>query len=216
MTNTLLAVTVAYKSAVLALMLAEAGVVTERLDLPEERPIRLEHLTEVFVGPPALNETFGGPNGTIRTKRHVFAFARNGKLTTLGRLDLLNPVRLSEKELNEEYRKRAVPLAKIDTNAAWQAMLPRLKAGILDVERLNRECEFRLKHLEWAGFHVPKYTAQWTKDGENVAAITILLPENVLLSFLIDDTSFNLRPGFRLSSTNVMPMATDAATKSTP
>lgn len=199
-----LTVTPVYREALLKLMLAEANVISDKLYLPENKPITREKLTEEFVSPPSLNRVFGGPSGTIRTDKYVYAFAFKGKLTSLGRLDLLNPALLSDRELTEEYKNRAILSSQVDTNAAWQAMLPYLRAGILDVERLNRECEFQLKHLEWGKLHVPKYTALWTRGHTEVARITILMPDKALLALRIEDVSFNIRPSFQLPGTNVV------------
>lgn len=128
-----------------------------------------------------LNNTFGGPNGSIRTRKFHYSFAAKGKLTSLGRLELMSHSMLSNEELTAAYKKRAIPLSQVDTNAAWAAMQPYLRAGIMDVERLNRECRFELSHLEWAKLHVPIYYAVWTRNGEDVARIKLLMPDKILL-----------------------------------
>ena len=40
-----------YRAAVIALMLAEANVLVEKLNLPEPNPITVEHLRLAFVAP---------------------------------------------------------------------------------------------------------------------------------------------------------------------
>jgi len=194
-----------YRDAVLKLMLVAVNDLIGRLKLNDIKPVTGKELTDVYVGPPTLNSVFGGPNGSIRTEKYFYAFGLNGKLTSLGRLDLFNPSRFSDEQLNLQYRKRAIPRSQVDTNSAWQAMQPYLNAGILDLERLNRECRFQLKHLEWGSLHVPKYTANWTRGDTNVAALTILMPEKELLSLRIEDPKFNLRPGLKLPGENANP-----------
>lgn len=191
-----------YRESVLTLLLAEANQIANKLRLPDELPITREKLTEGHVGPPALNNTFGGPGGSLRTKKFHYSFAFKGKLTSLGRLDILSHSMLSNEELTAEYQKRAIPLSQVDTNAAWAAMQPFLRAGILDLDRLNRECKFEFRHLEWAKLDVPIYSAVWTRNGEDVARVKILMPDNILLALRIEDPDFSLRPGIKLSGTN--------------
>lgn len=197
-----LAVPATYRESVLTLLLAEANQIADKLGLPDELPITREKLTEVHVGPPALNSTFGGPNGSIRTKKFHYSFAFKGKLTSLGRLDLMSHSMLSNEELTAAYKQRAIPLSHVDTNAAWAAMQPFLRAEILDMGRLNRECKFELSHLEWAKLHVPIYSAVWTRNGEDVVRIKLLMPDKILLALRIEDPDFSLRPGIKLSGTN--------------
>lgn len=185
-------------------MMAEANAIVEKLNLPETKPITRDKLSELFVSPPGLVNVFGGPGGSIRTGKFRYAFAFKGKLSSLGRLDLFSHVNLSNNELTDEYRKIAVPESQIDTNAAWQAMSSYLKAGILDVERLNRECDFRLKYLKWATLNVPIYSAAWSRNGESVASLAILMPDKILLSLRIEEPDFNLRPGFQLPNTKAV------------
>jgi hypothetical protein len=200
-----LAVPATYRESVLTLLLAEANQIADKLRLPDDLPITREKLTEVHVGPPALNNTFGGPNGSIRTRKFYYSFAFKGKLTSLGRLDLMSHSMLSNEELTAAYKKRAISLSQVDTNAAWAAMQPYLRAGIMDVERLNRECRFELSHLEWGKLHVPIYYAVWTRNGEDVARIKLLMPDKILLALRIEDPDFSLRPGIKLPSTNAPP-----------
>jgi hypothetical protein len=144
----LLAVPAAYKGAVVALMIAEANVIVDKLNLPEERPITVQTLTMAFVCPPIVNRQ-DGTLGTIETRRFGYSFGTDNKLTSLGRRDLLNQARMSNDALTKEYRRLAIPASQVDTNAAWQAMLPYVRAGILDLDRLGRECQMQLRHKRW-------------------------------------------------------------------
>ncbi len=108
---------------------------------------------------------------------------------------------MSNDALTKEYRRLAIPASQVDTNAAWQAMLPYVRASILDLDRLERECQLQLRHKRWGELHVPIYTAVWTREDREIARVTVLMPGGVLKALLINDPSFSLRPSIQVPTT---------------
>jgi hypothetical protein len=185
----------AYRDAIIDQMLKESNKLIHVLNLPEKSPLTRNDLSSEYVTPPVLNRSYDGyPSGNIRTERFAFSFGFGGKLTSVNRLDIFNHSRLSDEELTEQYRKIAITASEVDTNAAWTAMTPYLKAGLFDIPALNRDYQFSIKHMEWGNLHVPKYTASWKKNGKTVAFISLFMIKgtNSFFALQILDPKYNL------------------------
>lgn len=177
-------------------MIADANIVVEKLNLQEDSPITEAKLTTTFIDPPFLKQcdyTDAGGIGIIKSKRYLYSYGKEGKFYAVIRRDLFN-FHKSDVERTAEYKHYAMPLSQIDTNAAWKAMLPYLRSGILNLDRLSKECQLNLADFVWGHMHVPIYSAEWTCGGETVAMLKILMPAGILLQLQVYDPRYNMRP----------------------
>jgi hypothetical protein len=188
--NTTAAEIRAYRNEAIGLLLQEANLVAKQLALPEHLPIKEEDLTEAFVVPISL-APLKRAIGAISTDRYSYSLANENKFCYLAMLD------------QESYRAKcrkefSWPLARMDTNGAYELATQFLTAVSMDVAGLNKDCELSIAPCAPPGkdHFVPLYWVYWTKGGQghgSEAAVELFAPSRTLINLHVSAVKYNLR-----------------------
>lgn len=190
--RTLTAITPAYRTEAVRLLLGEANNIAKALSLGEQLPITEKELLGSYVSPPAFAQSFGAL-GNITTSNYVYYVSVGGKFSFLVRT-----------RLREEYadlrRQASRDMALLDTNAAFGLATQFLAQASMDVEALNRDCKVRTTALTPdgpAGKHfVPVYWVSWLKAESgrgSAASVELFEPTKTLRQMYVNESKYILR-----------------------
>ncbi len=186
----------AYQRAALTLVLEEANRVAKELNLPERLPIGADDLKEAFICPfgyAYLNKVIGN----VTSSRYWYS---------VGRADRFSDLAITPYDQTCMYLRdhSVIPVADIDTNAAYHLATQWLAAVGVDVRGLNRDCQVKARISEfWNGFRpgeklrkskcVPIYDVSWLSPTNraqgfgNTAYVQLFAPTKMLLQLRISE-----------------------------
>lgn len=203
--------TPAYQNEALSLIIKEANLVAQEMNLQEELPIVETNLLEAYISPPLLAQG-SKALGNITTSNYTYYVTVGNKFSFLVR------TRLVEDE-NKARSKYQWPISQIDTNAAYLLATQFLKATSMDVDALNTNCALTVKASlpedENSKKFVPLYWIIWSEKNKSRggASVELCLPTKSLLQMHVNKSEYILRTplqitnvDFLLSQTNV-PMS---------
>lgn len=210
MTNLTFVASMAYKAALLPLLLPEASYVSEQLKLPTPHPIRIEDIQTALVGTPKF-----GFSGSIETTNFFFTFPK-GKLYFLGN-------KLKHDEQFDLYPEWAKTPSLVDSNGAYQLATQWLAAIDVDVAALERKYPHQIEQAfywgralgtpenEWTQHPpttnrvmLPIFTVTWGGGSDYPAQIQLLGTTKELMTLRMADASLSRRPA--LVITNAMEL----------
>jgi hypothetical protein len=199
MTNSLLAISVAYKLAASQIMLQEANEVAKDLDLPCKKPIVAEHV-KAFVGHPDLDRK-GKLDfvGTITSSNFWFTFSE-GKCRSVVRLNLFpngKPYRFVD-PLPYLADLAKAPL-KVSTNGAYSLAtnwLTRFKVNVAEVEAKYKPVVYQLEYLNEQGEQLKTaiFYVQWGPGSDGAVKVTLLGTTEELMELRLEDPALNHQP----------------------
>lgn len=185
----LVATTPAYRSAALAFLLSEANWAAKHLELPETLPITTNELTGVYISPPRLARGTGAI-GNIRTKHFIYCVAQGRKLSYVMRNFGQGSGNMT-RDYDELEAKFTWPTTRMDTNAARVLAVKWLEAISVDVNRLNREAQVKIR--AWTsrpGVFVPLYWVVWGRDSTTLASVELFAPSQSLRQVRVEDGTY--------------------------
>jgi len=193
--------TAAYRDYTRKLLLKEANSVANELRLPENLPITDLSLIGGFISPFGFSYAYKAV-GNISTTNYIYGVERNYKFNqvTITRIDDVC------RDYSEKYQ---LPLAQLNTNAAYQLATQWLAAVHMDVEGLNHDYEVhvdldpnwnavRMGELPKKQF-TPIYYVSWLVKEKPLysagggASVELFLPTKTLLSLNVDNPKYILR-----------------------
>jgi hypothetical protein len=211
--------TPAYRKEALRLVIAEANRVAQELNLPEQLPITETNVSEFYIPSPRMARGMKAI-GNITASNYVYYVSVGNKFSFLVR-----------KRLEQEYKQLQAqylwPMDRMDTNAAYQLATQFLKAASMDVEALNRDCNWSIRAFTPEGKNgahfVPVYWVSWVKKGEegrgSTTSVELCEPTKMIRQLRVNESQYILRRpleitnlDFLLSQTNA-PATTNAPIK---
>lgn len=219
MTNMTYIASLAYKAAVLRLLLPEVNFISEQLRLPTPHPIQMRDVQEIEVSSPKF-----GFGGSVETTNFVFTYSNNGPAqhrSTAGYLRvILNKVKHIERfDLYPEWARTP---SLIDSGGAHQLATQWLAAVGVDVNALDGRYPYQVEQASFwnqPGLEVyhppgdtnktmlPVFNVLWgdvIKGGDYPAQVRILGTTKELMSLSLWDFSLIRRPA--LVVTNAMEL----------
>jgi hypothetical protein len=200
MTNTTWVASLAYKAAMLRLLLPEANFVSERLRLPPPHPITMADLQNSYVPSPKIASLSGG---TLETTNFFFSFKDYGLYLVSSKVKNIESF-----DLYPEWHKTP---SLIDTNGAHQLSMQWLASIDVDTALLARKYPY---HVEQAFYWYPPGTTNkamlpvfrvlWDQGSDYPAHVRILGTTKEVMSLGVGDPSLSRRP--RLVITNAMDL----------
>src|SRR5262249_54569046 len=124
-----LLIPLAYKYVALTLMLAEINDISQRLNLPVERPLVPQNFHVIHVAKPFLT----GFGGTLETDKFSFVFFKSGILRRITRLNAFENLPLRELQW-----KQSRMTSLVNSNQAYQLATNWLGAVSVDVAALEK------------------------------------------------------------------------------
>jgi hypothetical protein len=191
-----------YRQAAVRLLLQEANRVAGEMQLANETlPIteaNVQGLTVTPFGFSYIHKSIG----VVCTSNYVYLVSKGDKFSGLVVADY--------DQTCLQLEKTSLPLAQMDTNAAYQLATQWLETASMDVNGLNRECKAHMAlSTYWNGLtrlgqvpaknFVPMYYVWWTSpkndaDGfGGVADVELFLPTKKLIQMNVDDPKYILR-----------------------
>lgn len=211
MTNLTFVASMAYKAAVLPLLLAEASYVSERLKLPTPHPIQICDVKRTFVSTPKF-----GFGGVFETTNYVFSYGNPGTLYVIEN-------KIKHDERFDLYPEWARTPSLINSNGAHQLATQWLAAIDVDVEALERKYPHQIEQAfywgrapgtpenEWTQHPpttnmvmLPIYNVMWGDGPEYPAHVRLLGTTKELMTLRLADASLSRRPA--LVVTNAMEL----------
>jgi hypothetical protein len=213
----------AYQSAELPRMLAEANFFAERLKLPVPHPIQLSDVKDFHVTAPWYSGLERGLQNTNITSPIVRI--RAATVTLDGAIEMTNfsffftkgkmwnAVRLHEPSMNPyQFHELATQPSLIDTAQAYQMATQWLRAIAVDVPAL--ESRYKLTFYQWRVWSssaqtnkllLPIFDIKWGEGqmqfaDETAAKITILGTTKELMELQLQDGEFSHRPQMIISN----------------
>jgi hypothetical protein len=198
-----------YRRAVAQWLLQEANRVAEQMRFPNEAlPITKSNLTVLFIPPFGFSCIFKSV-GVAGTSNFVYMCSKENRFCGLAVADY-DQVCLKLAELS-------LPVAQMDTNAAYVLATQWLAAASMDVNRLNRECRVEVGvSAYWNGLDrfgqvpkknfVPIYGVYWMSPQNDadafgdVASVELFLPTKQLLQLSAHDPKYNLNKPFVITN----------------
>jgi len=191
------ATTPAYKEAAKMALLENVNQVCRALRLPETLPIKTNDLTEVLINPPFQSDS-AGIFGTIATTNYHYFASQNNKLSDIAR-NFGTADEGRAKYLASLEAKYAMPLNKMDTNAAHKLAGRMLQKASIDVRALEHDSRVEVRAWNFGDKFVPLYWVRWLQpsmtvnpptaspadDADTVAMVEIVEPEKLLLQMHI-------------------------------
>ena len=192
MTN-LFYVSLAYKMAMLQLVLPEVNYVSQRLNLPTPHPIEMVDVTGAVTSPKMKNTAV-----SIETTNFLFVVG-NGKLYQI--VNKANNI-----ESFDKYPVWAKTPSLIDTNGAVQLAKQWLASIDIDIGALEKKYGSKME-IEQAFFWDPPGTTNKTMlpifnvkwDGDS-ARVRILGTKKELMGLVLRDSSLSRRPSLVLTN----------------
>lgn len=192
MTN--LIASVAYKAAVVQLILGEANHASLQLNLPTPHPIEATNIIESFVGAPRF-----GFSGSIYTTNFSFGVGHdNAKLWRITRME--NGMDAFSTEMVHEL-KELRPKSLIDETGAYKLSTQWLSAISVNIPALEKKRALSIRHVhvqsttDASGYvFLPIYVVAWGNTNDPDVQVTILGSTKELLELVINNTSFSSRP----------------------
>lgn len=181
-----------YAERALVALLREANEVARSLGLPEHLPILARDLVADYVSPHSLATLVPGV-GNISTTNYTYYVTVGNKFSYLQRR---NPDSASQ-ELEHLMAHYLWPTNRLDKEAAYQLATQWLHSVSIDVERLNRDCDFSVR--AWTpegkqGEHfVPLYWVCWGNDGRPIAMVELFEPTKTLRQLRVERSEYILR-----------------------
>ena len=184
-----------YRQAALNQILAEANNVASALQLENHMPITETNLLGSYITPPRMGQGMGAV-GNITTSNYTYYVSVGRKLSFIEKHfdDVMNK---DFAQLKSEY---LWPVAKLDTNAAYQLATQFLAAASMDVRALNRDCRLSIDAFTpegKSGAHfVPLYWLSWKQKATGttpVATVEVFLPTKSLRQMRVNDAKYILR-----------------------
>lgn len=189
-----------YQDAAFGLVLQEANRVAKELKLPEHLPITESNVVEYHIGPFGFNYAYRSI-GFVATSNYIYNVSIENKFSNL------SVANYDQRCL--KYKEELLPIAQIDTNAAYQLASQWLAAASMDVKSLNQDCRVKVEidHF-WNGIvpgkkmagrqFVPIYDVWWLspKDetaGRDTAYVQFFAPTRTLLQLSVRNSKYNLR-----------------------
>ena len=189
-----------YQNAAFDLVLREANLVAQQLHLPEKLPITRTDVVDSYISPLGTAQ-HTKRIGKIATRRYAYYVSNDNKFCYL-----------DSTSQEEDYRRWQAqyswPLAKLDTNGAYQMATQWLASAAMDVEALNHDCQ---KHIQ-AGVlkqrskdsrFLPIYWVYWTKGGEGqgcVASVKLFMPTKALVQLRVEQSKYILRQPLQVTN----------------
>lgn len=191
MTNATFIASLAYKAAVIRLMLPEVSFVSEQLNLPTPHPIEMRDVQKTVVGPPMF-----GFVGAVQTTNYFFSFSDDGKLYAI--FNDIKPV--GRFDLYPEWAKTP---SLVNSNGAYQLATQWLAAINVDVVTLEKKYNHQIEQsFFWNPpgstnkTMLPIYSVTWgTNYPKNYPAQVILLgTTKELMELRLSESSLSRRP----------------------
>lgn len=190
-----------YQAAAFQLVLQEANQVAKDMQLPEELPVTETNVTGAYIGSFGYNYSVRSI-GDVTTKNYYYGVLRGDKFSHI-------IVANYEQTCMKLQDGNKLPIAQMDTNAAYQLAIKWLAAAHMDVKGLNRDCKahialsprengvMNLGDVPEKEF-VPMYYLWWTSPendahGDDSAYVELYLPTKSLLQFVVNDPKYILR-----------------------
>jgi hypothetical protein len=191
MTN--LIASVAYKAAVIQLILGEANYASLQLNLPTPHPIEATNIVRKFVGAPRF-----GFGGIIYTTNFSFGVDESRRLWTISRIE--NGHDAFSTEMVHELSVLQ-PKSLINEAGAYELSKQWLSAISINVPALEKKHAHSVEHLhvqpttDISSFvMLPVYVVAWGNTNNPAVSVTVLGSTKELLDLVINDTSFSSRP----------------------
>jgi hypothetical protein len=202
-----------YQNEALELLIGEANHVAMDLKLPEELPIGKSNLTEYSVSPFGFG--YGEKSiGFVSTRNYTYYVARGNKFNQLSAANY-------DQTCFKLAENGKLPIALIDTNAAYKMATQWLAAASIDVVGLNRDYRAHVAASPfWNGLahlgetpqkqFVPIYFVWWnisesSKDGQgSVADVELYSSSNKLLQMSVGDAKYILRKPLEFTNLAVL------------
>jgi len=198
----------AYRNEALTLLIGEANRVAHELSLQEKLPIIEPNVISAYISPVPMAEGLKGI-GNITTSNYTYYVSIGNKFSGL----VLNGLQESYLKLQAEY---LLPIAQMDTNAAFQLAKQKLAAVSIDVDALNRDCQLSIR--AWTpegptGKHfVPVYWVSWGSNGSPVASIELFEPTKAIRQLHINISNYILRKPLQISNAAFLLSQTNSLT----
>ena len=205
--DAILFTTPAYRNEALNLVLAEANTAARKLKLSEKLPIVKSALTEIYISNP-VTEIKGEGVGNVSTESYTYFVTAGNKLSSV--------VRQNHDEVLRHFVKDYhLPLSDINTNKARDLAVRWMKSLEMDVERLNRDCQFivepvMLDDVGDTNHFIPIYHVNWkTKSDDEfkwhtTASVELFLPTQLLLDLTVSDPKYILGKSLVVCNTDYM------------
>jgi len=191
-----------YQKEALKLTLEEANKVAKELNLPEELPITESNLVEFHISPFGFAYSYKMIGG-ITTKNYAYYVAQGDKFNDLTVADY-------DQFCLKLKSRGTLPIAELNTNAAYELATQWLAAVSMDVKQLNQNCKVHvaltpfwndLTHLgeKPKNQFVPIYFIWWTspendiQKSSNVAYVELFAPTKTLLQLSVSNPKYILR-----------------------
>jgi hypothetical protein len=177
----------------LKLMLEEANVVADELNLPEKLPIRESDLVSKYVPTFQLSQRLKTA-GTLTTSNYTYCFSVEKKFSFLTQANL-------ERDYAQLRKDYLWPISSMDTNGAYELATHWLSKVSVDVKALNRDCIVKIDAFipdGGSGDHfVPLYWVYWIKRESlspgPVACIELFHPKRSLRQLRVNRAEYILR-----------------------
>lgn len=192
--------TPAYRDAAVKLVLHEANEVAKDLRLPEQLPITESNIVEYHIGTFGFNYAHRSV-GFVTTKNYSYYVSKGDKFSDL--------VVANYDQTCLKLKSQSLPIAQLNTNAAYQLATQWLSAALMDVKGLNRDCKVHTAVSPfWNGLvnlgdrprsqFVPIYYVWWTSpedeaNGGSTANVEFFSPTKKLLQLTVSDPKYILR-----------------------
>jgi hypothetical protein len=194
--------TPAYERAVVKILLEEANAIARELQLNEKLPITREDLVEVHISSALISDA-SGSLGSIGTRSYLYYCGRQGIGSIVRNFGASNEgMREYFAELKKKYR---IPLAEINTNAAFNLATQWLSAASFDVPALLRDWPVKV-HTSVQGDHfVPFYVVEFGNAGE----VHLIEPERALLDLRVSKPGYKKRDKLTVPNRDWLMQQTD-------
>lgn len=204
MTNTTFIASLAYKAAVLRLLLPEASFVSERLRLPPPHPIQVNDVQKAYISSPEMLR----PGATIVTTNvlFIFDFYDSGKLYAVRN-------KLHHDERFDLYPEWARTPSLVNSTGAHQLATQWLAAIDVDVKALEQKYEHQVEQAYYWDppgttnkTMLPIFNVAWGTNypNEYPAQVRILGTTKELMELHLSEPSLSRRPP--LVITNAMEL----------
>lgn len=187
----------AYRLEVSHLLLKEANQAAMELGLPDNLPISKNNVTRLIIYPPRLARNVQGI-GSVVTSNYIYSVSCGYKFSGLTRAHLQQ----EDKVLESKY---VLPMAQIDTNAAFQLATQFLAKASIDVTALNRDCRVHISLEICPDYEhfVPIYHISWDNRKEqrfgSIASVEVFLPDKALRQLHVTKSEYILSQPLRIT-----------------
>ena len=185
----------AYRHEAFRLVLQEINQVAREMKLEDNLPLTRSNILRAFIGPYAYAR-IRRAIGNITTSNYCYYVSVDCKFNCVERMHLMQ-------DCQQFQASYTWPTNRIDFKEAYQQATQWLAAASMDVEALNRKCDYRVEldsNYVFAprGQFVPAYWVLWkergdTNKGGGAAEVMVFTPTRKLLQLRVEDPKYILR-----------------------